>query len=623
MMMRSEAMKKPDFYAGGLVLAVIVLFALMIGTVYKINTQKEAESLGQGSTIQKKQGFLVPPYKRDRALYIITSRDTAQLYMKNGVSVDMYTQKIKKFTAFLEEMGYSTKTLSINDLSRLKKGDVAFILDAQVLTSKNQSDIYAFVQGGGNLFFNFLAGFSDKQGNYMAEKFVNHITGLQLSEKGFGTFKEGLSATAKMLSPLSEYVDGGKLFPLALYDKLPIYKTSTQEADLYASNYDQVGPPTTKDQHAHFKNDEAAMLWHGYFGKGKWIYTSLPSYAFYDIEKSRERYKKMLAGMVDYLQEDMMVSKYPYIDQASAVFVSEDTEYKFTNFQRFADLAKEYHVPVTAFIVANLANLPEHKAMMARIKKNPFVEFASHSTTHKKIVGESEAFIINETANSKKLIDPFAPRPITGFRPPREELNALMKKHLASSGFTYVLGAADSYLYPLPDKEYPRLIYIPRHGTDDYSYLVNLDWDQKEIGNQIERESQFVTKLNGIYTLSVHTHLFSYSSNIDIIRSFFKYLKKHPELKPLMGKDIIQRVLLASHLKVKSQQKGNQLIVSIDNSNAELVKNLHIKLFKNPSLKIKKGAASKGSHVRLFEKEDAIIIDKIPAKSSVVVYLSF
>jgi len=277
---------------------------------------------------------------------------------------------------------------------------------------------------------------------------------------------------------------------------------------------------------------------------------------------------------------------------------------------------------VTAFIVARLAVLPEHKAMMQRIKKNPYVEFASHSTTHKKIVGESEAFIINETAKSKSTIDQFAPLAITGFRPPREELNLLMKQHLAASGYTYVLGENKSFIYPAFDKEEPRLVYIPRHGTDDYSYLVNLDWNQKEIVNLMQKETEFVTGLNGIYTLSVHTHLFSYSTNIEIIRSFYQYLKAHPEFKPLSGAAIIKRVKQYQNIAYSTKTLDNQLIVTIKNSNRQEVKNLHLKIFKSPLQRIVEGKVSKGLNVTLFEKEDTIMIDTLPASSTVTLYVT-
>ncbi len=618
--MRMEVMKKQDNYGSALIISVLVLFGLMLGVLYKIQQSKEEEVI---PTIKKHHGFMVPPTDRSEKLYILSSKETAKFYMQHGSFAEEYAKKVRDFSDFLSSIGYQTEIVPMGKVTTLKKDAIAFVVDAQVLSAKDKSAIKHFIQNGGKLFFNFIAGFTDEKGKYQGDSFVKSITKLTLSPKGFASFKEGLSLTPKLLSAFSSYIKVGKLLSVALYDKLPIYiNTLGENADIFATAYDQVTPPITKDMTKSFTNNEAAVAWHGYLGEGKWVYTSLPSYSFYDIKESRESYKKLLAGMVDFLSKKVEVALYPYIDQSSVVFVSEDTEYKFENFQKFADLSKEYKVPVTAFIVASLANLPEHKAMMAHIKQNPYVEFASHSTTHTKIVGESEKFIKNETAHSKILIDPFAPQPITGFRPPREELNAMMKKYLASSGFTYVLGANESYLYPKVDKVESNLFYIPRHGTDDYSYLVNLDWDQKEIVKQMEKEAAFVTNLNGIYTLSVHTHLFAYSSNIEIIRAFYEYLKQHPELKPLQGRQIIQRINARNHIDYSSKMVGNELVVTLTNSADEALKNLHIKLFKNPLLKIKSGRVSDGLNVTLYEKDDVIMIDAIPASSTVMLYIS-
>ena len=619
--MRIETMKRPDSYGAVLIFAVLVLFALMLGVLYKINQNKE--NVATSPTGVKQHGFIVPPMAREKKIVLLSSQETAGFYAKNGSSVDAYSKKIKQFASLLNDTGYKTDIVPIEKIDSIDSESIVFVLDAQVISPKNQEAIISFVKRGGALFFNFLAGFTDDKGDFKGEGFVKKITHLNLSDKGFASFNEGLSITPKILSPFSTYMDGGKLLSVALYDKVPIYKqTKEQHADIYATSYDQVSPPVTKDAKNRFLNAEAGMAWHGYLGKGKWIYTSLPSYSFYDTAKEKDMYKKLLSGMINFLSQKALVQPYPYIDQDSAVFISEDTEYKFTNFKRFADLSQEYKVPVTAFIVADLANLPEHAAMMKKIKNNPYVEFASHSTTHKKIVGESEKFIINETANSKTIIDAYAPVPIKGFRPPREELNALMKKHLASSGFSYILGASDNYLYPIADKEEPSLIYIPRHGTDDYSYLVNLDWDQKEIVNLMKEEAEFVTELSGIYTLSVHTHLFSYSSNIDIIRSFYKHLQHHPELKVLNGRELVKRVLLHNNIEYSTKMLDNQLIITLKNNNSVDVKNLHLKIFKNPAQGIVDGQVSGELKVTIFEQNSAIMIDSLPANSETTLYIT-
>ena len=624
--MRAETMKK-DKYGSMLIMAVLVLFVLMMGTLHKINQEKEALAYAHQKETAKQHGFVVPPLSQEVEINILSSAATASYYANNGSSMEVYQQRLVDFGDFLRSIGYKSKMVPVEKLSTIAKKSVLFVLDMQVMSEKNRVALKKFVAEGGAIFFNFMSGFNDENGKYQAEKFVNEITTLSLSKKGFARFKDGLTITPKLLSAFSQYTKKGELLPVSLYDELPIYDTNEkqEEADIYLTDYAQISPPRTKNSTSHFTNSEAAVAWHGYYGAGKWVYTSLPSYAFYDMDKHKETYKKILAGMVSYLSQEVEVQAYPYIDQKSVVFVSEDTEYKFTNFKRFADLSKEYKMPVTAFIVASLAVLPEHQEMMAEIKKNPYVEFGSHSTTHKKIVGESEAFVKSETANSKTMIDPLAPFPIKGFRPPREEINDLMKKYLASSGFGYVLEGGKEYLYPIIDKKEPNLLLIPRHGTDDYSFLVNLDWNQDEIVKRMIQEAAFVTSLNGIYTLSVHTHLFSYDSNIEIIRAFYEHIKSHAkELKPLSGAALVERVLAYKKIEVSTKMHQGTLVITVKNNHNRDIKNLHLKLFKNPKLKISDGRASKEINVTLHNYDDAVIIvDNLAAKSTATIYISF
>ncbi len=606
-----------DTYGTKLVFAIIILFALMSMIMYKIeHKQPKTENNG-----------FIPLHQQQTLIYFMQSKTSALFYSKNGISPEQYSKKLNRFLSYLKSLHYDVKMISEKEVDKLPKKGLLFLVDAPSLANKTKSQIKDFIKNGGRVFFNFTTGFSDAKGNYIGEKFITDITGLKLSKHaGFATFKDpgGLFITQKLLSPFSKYFNDGKLLNVVLYDKIPFYvSTNSLKPDIYATSYPQITPPVTKNKSDDFTTQESGIAWHGYFGKGKWVYTSMPSYSFYDINENKDDFKKILAGMIDYLKDEIYTQKFPYVDRKSMIFISEDTEYKFSNFQRFADLSKEYSIPVTAFIVASLADKPQHKQMMQNIAKNPWVEFGSHSTTHKKIVGESEKFIIQETTHSKEIIDKYSKKPIHGFRPPREELNDLMKKHLSSSGFTYILGESQSYLYPKFDKKNPNLLILPRHGTDDYSYLVNLDWSQSEIVDEIIKESEFVTLLNGIFTLSVHTHLFTYGTNINILRKYYSYLQQHPNLHPLNGSEVYQKIKQSDNIKQSSKVVDNQLIITVTNNNSEIVKNLHIKIFKDPKIKIVSGNVDiPNIKVRVNNKKSEVVIDTLPKKKTFDIFLT-
>ncbi len=571
--------EKKDYYVAKLGLSLIFLFAIMAFMMYKIQQGSE--------NIENKPNFAVPVLTNN-PIYIVKSYSTALTFSKNGLSSDTYIEKLDSFKKFLSAMGYKSSYIDEDKIASLDKKSILFLLDAVALSDEAKEGIKQFTKNGGSLFFNFNTGFSNGDGKYIGDKFVNDITSLKLSKKGFVKFEDGIFMTKKLLTPMTSYKMGELLY-LVIYDNIPIYDNPNKlKPDLMALAYNQSSPPRGKDNVAKLTFSESGIGWSGYYGEGKWIYLNFPSYSFYETAGKNSEFAKLLNSMIGYLSSDIIVEKFPYIDQESAIFISEDTEYRFENFERFSDLSLKYQIPVTAFIVGNLAENPQYKDLMAKVVKNPYLEFASHSTSHKKIVGEPEEFIQNETIGSKNIIDKYSPTPIVGFRPPREELNSIMKKYLQEGGYKFILPKTQQYLYPKFDEKYRDLMMIPRHGTDDYGYLVNLDWDQKTIIEQMKEEANFITYLNGIYTLSMHTHLFAYDTNINIVDSFFRYIKNNPQLKPLSGIQIYDKVKKANGISLSYTTESNRLVITIKNNNNEIIKNLNFRIFKNPLDKIEK-----------------------------------
>ncbi len=567
---------KKDNYGLKMLLLIGLLFAIMALMFTKLQ-QKDPIS----------QSFALP-IVTDKPIHILKSYATAVTYQKNGLDKSQYTLKIEQFNKYIKSLGYKTKFIEENKIDSLAREAILFIPDAIALSADAKGMIKKFVNEGGNLFFNNSSGFSDEKGRYIGDSFVKDITKLEISKnKNFVNFKESVFLSQRILSPLNN-TNTGILLEASVYDPVPIFMTTKmQQPDLLLTTYDQTNPPLAKDGRDDFTLAEAGVAWHGYYGKGKWYYMNLPSYFFYDAAAHLNDYKQFMNAIINYLSTDVIIQKFPYVDKENVVFVSEDTEYKFENFKRYSDLAQKYKIPVTAFIVSSLAAHDDHQEMMREIVKNPYVEFASHSHLHKKIIDTNASYVKQETADTKIILDKYASEPIIGFRPPREELDELMKEHLEEGGFKYILSVTHKYLYPRFDKKYQDLLIIPRHGTDDYSYLINLDWDQNQIVKQIKKETEFVTALDGVFTLSIHTHLFAYNSNINIVEEYFKYLNNNPKYNPLNGRAIAQRVTDNENIDVNYNKTGNIIILTVKNRNNNAVDNFSCKLFKNPNMKIK------------------------------------
>ncbi len=572
--MSATIQSKRDNYGLKMLLLIVVLTSTLTYTFYKITKGPVAPSF-------------VAPIMLNKPIYILKSYTTALTYQKNGVDKNQYTQKIEHFRRYLTSIGYKTKFIKEDKIDTLEKESILFVLDAVALGGETKESIKSFVKNGGNLFFNFTSGFSDEKGAYLKDSFVNEITQLELSDKNFADFKKGIFLTQRLLSVLNNK-NSGILYSTSIYDQIPIFRTPAgKKPDIFLTTYDQTTAPLDEKKNSDFLQEEAGVAWHGYYGKGKYYYMSLPSYIFYDSAKNLDNFKQVTAAIINFLSSEIVIGKFPYIDKENIVFVSQDTEFKFENFIRFSELAKKYKIHTTAFIVSSLAQEEKNVEMVKKISKNPYIEFASHSHLHKKIIDANNSFVKQETAGSKMIIDKYSLKPIIGYRPPREELNSLMKKHLQESGYNYILGKSKQYLYPNLDENYKDILMIPRHGTDDYSYLINLDWDKKQILEQMEKETEFITGLDGIYTLSTHTHLFTYSTNIEIVEEYFKYLKKNPKFQTLDGKSITKRVLQNMSTDISYSILNNTISINISNTADTSVDNFHLRLYKNPNLKIK------------------------------------
>ena len=558
-----------------------------------------------------------------KKVYFLHSNTLQKMYEKNGMDYEAYQKRVDYFKNLCLKETYETADIYSTDLANLKEGSKLIVLDMMSLSNSELDDIERFVSKGGKIIFNFTSGFLDTDLHYQKDNLVTRITGLTL-DKDVNTVKYDRNSTAyvstKLLSPLTENLPNGRALELALYDPLPIFDTpTTLEADAYLTTWTQVNYLNlTKNRELTQK--QSGLLWHGYKEKGKWIYFSFPSYAF--IEVTPEKYAKLFKGMLEYLDKDIIALPYPYIDAKNVVFVSEDTEYKYENLQKFSDVAEKNHFPVTAFCVVNLAQ--KHKLMMQKVSKNKYLEIASHSYTHKKIVGQSDEVYRRETIGSKKALHDLTGQGIYGFRPPREEIDDKMIGLLEEGGFNYILSAGEDRLTPY---YMGNIMIIPRHGTDDYSYLINLDWSASKILKEMEHEVNVVAALNGMYTMSTHTHLMSFSSNINITDKFFQYVNAHKKFSPMNGKMLYDKITQKAKISLKTKATIKKLIMTVNNANSVTVKDIHYELYVDSKVKLKNIESEiigvKTELIKVNANEYTLIIKEMKPMSQMVLFLNY
>jgi peptidoglycan/xylan/chitin deacetylase (PgdA/CDA1 family) len=558
-----------------------------------------------------------------KKIYFLESKSLKSMYEKNGMDYDSYKKRVDYFKELALKNRYDSLDITSKDLSTIDKKSKLIILDMMSLSATELNDIESFVSKGGRVIFNFTSGFLDTNLQYQKNNLVTRITDLSLDED-VNTVKYDRNATAyvstKLLSPLTQYLPEGNALELALYDPLPIFDTpSNLEADAYLTNWTQVNYLNiTKNRELSKK--QSGLVWHGYKGEGKWVYFSFPSYAF--IEVSPSKFANLFKGMLEYLDSDIIIRTYPYLDAKNVVFVSEDTEYKYENLQQFHDVAEKNHFPVTAFCVVNLAE--KNKKMMESVSKSKYLEIGSHSYTHKKIVGQSDEVYTKETIGSKKALYDLTKQKISGFRPPREEIDDKMINLLEDGGFHYILSAGENRLTPHYMGD---IMIIPRHGTDDYSYLINLDWSASEILKEMEHEVNVIADLNGMYTMSTHTHLMSFSSNINITDKFFQYINKHKEFTPMNGEMLYKKITQKKNISFETKVTLKKLIMTINNDNSEVIKDINYEIYIDSNVKMKNIESEiigvKTELIKVNDNEYRLIIKEMKPKSQLVLFLNY
>ena len=558
-----------------------------------------------------------------KKVYFLKSYTLFGMYEKNGMDYEEYTKRMKYLKGICQNNGYSVVDVypkELDDVDAAKSIVVA--IDMMSLTQDEIEHVSHYVQSGGKLLFNFTAGFLDSDLKYQKNNLVSSITPLKLNPKA-NTISYDRNSTGymsvRLMSPMIEKLKVGQAYDLAIYDPLPLFETpSSLQPDAYLTNWSQTNYMKVGKRELSAK--ESGLIWHGSKGKGKWVYFSFPSYVFVDAKGYA--YSKVFESMVEELDKDVSIIAYPYIDAKNAIFISEDTEYKFENLRQFSAASLKNKFPVTAFCVASLAE--KHPFVMEGAAKNKYLEIGSHSYTHKKIVGESDAVYERETIGSKKLLDKITGHSIIGFRPPREEIDAKMLGLLEDGGFKYILNEGENRLTPYFKKD---TLIIPRHGTDDYSYLVNLDWNSTQVLQEMEHQSQVLRDLNGMYTMSTHTHLMTYGPNIKIVDRFMQFVNADKSMKPMNGKMLYERIYKRKELDYFYKITPSKVIVTLSNKGVEKIENLSFEIEVVPTMHLKNVESEIIGFQTKLQKISAhkyrLDVKKLDPKSQTVLFINY
>jgi peptidoglycan/xylan/chitin deacetylase (PgdA/CDA1 family) len=551
-------------------------------------------------------------------IYIVNS-NTNNDYLLNIGGLDNYKDNIVKLQHKFLLAEIKNKIIDIEDLKNIPANSIIILPDMFSLTDNEYNLIKEFLANGGNIIFNYHFGYLNKNKFIKAGR-IEEITKLKYIKEGISR-KNSPFLVPKVLSPFILSSTMAHRIDTALYggDMLPIFR-SEKIPDFLYTNWAITSTLIDLQTHKPLNFYDDGALWHGKFQKGNWVYFNFPIYVLLDMNNNY--FKFIFKNIISYLKNPLSVSVYPYVDYKKAIFISEDTEYEYPYGLNFATLANKYDINVTMFCVAKLAQ--EYPDITKKESLFPNVEIGSHSYSHTKIVGTDLNKYIKETIGSKQILEKIINKKIYGFRPPREEIDKTMIKLLIKGGYKYMMEKEKSYL--LPKEEYKGIVTIPRHGTDDYLYLVELDWNKNDILKRIIYETNFLTNINALYTLSVHTHLLSYKSNISVEKNYYEYLKTKKDIIPLKGFDLTKRYLWKKNIILHTEFFNNKTFIYINNKNNNQIKDLKIRIY-TPNIKIKSVIPEiinlKIKTIKQTKEFTDVEISKINPKSTIAVIVNY
>lgn len=508
-------------------------------------------------------------------VYLFHSETTVNRFKSFGNDASGYEKQLNEMKSSLSKQGYNVEIISAEMLKMLKPSDTLFVLDALAMTNDETANIVRFVEEGGSLVFNQYSGFSGPDGSWRGDAFVREISGLQVDHY-INTLKKqtGVFCTPKVFSPLTTQLNNGPLLSFVYYDDIPLFRTpKTMTPDMMYTDWTQYNSPSIND--IHLPPEFSGALWHGSKGKGCWIYFNFPSYAFFSSGADNEKYSALWQGIVHFAIDGVAVRIHPYVSGKNPVFLSEDTEFRYENSHYFSDVVKELKVPSTAFCVSMLAErFPD---VTRELGGNPFLEVGSHSHTHGDLLADDDEGLTREILGSKQILETVSQTKVTGFRPPREEINDKIAQKLLESGYEYAMEKNKNHLYPAIIRK--NLVVISRVGTDDFSFIANNTLDEETLVKTMSNEASFIDTLDGIYTLSIHTHLFSDPHNISIVRSILKHLKEKDTTTFRQGRDIARRIKTASLIDTSVSVSHENYIVTLVNNNKVIVPEVLVRLY--------------------------------------------
>ncbi|UCC71909.1 MAG: polysaccharide deacetylase family protein [Gemmatimonadota bacterium] len=264
----------------------------------------------------------------------------------------------------------------------------------------------------------------------------------------------------------------------------------------------------------------------------------------------------------------------------AAMAVTQDVEHSFTNSRRLAERFSERGLPLTFFVVTQLAR--EHPELAGVLADAG--ELGSHSVDHRQVGGRPWSAQLAAVNQARADIAAWSGRQPLGFRPPRELFDSLTLEAWRQSGGLY-LAAANAARSAAPEifgVASGRVVVLPRVVDDDYTVIVTRGQTRSDsLRAAFVGGLEKMRSLGGLSLVTLHSQLINSRRRVAAVESAARAAQEAGDVWLVGTSQIAEWWLSRSELELTVHEREDRsAILSLRNNGASAVESawLHVYL---------------------------------------------
>jgi peptidoglycan/xylan/chitin deacetylase (PgdA/CDA1 family) len=264
----------------------------------------------------------------------------------------------------------------------------------------------------------------------------------------------------------------------------------------------------------------------------------------------------------------------------AALAVTQDVEHSFKNSRRLAERMFAIDVPVTFFVVTQLAReYPDLAGTLAAAG-----ELGSHAVDHRQAAGRPWGAQLAGITQARADIAAWSGELPLGFRPPRELFDSLTLEAWRRSGGLY-LAAANGARTAAPEihrVRSGRVVVLPRVVDDDYTVMVSRGQTRPDsLRAAFVGATEKMRSLGGLSLLTLHTQLVDSNRRVEAVESAVRAAQQAGDVWIARASEIAQWWLQRSELELRVREREDRsAVLDVRNTGASAIESawLHVYL---------------------------------------------